>query len=673
MPARPAWVLVGLSAGLVAADVVVTAQALPLTSETAVAVHGFPFVHGAALGSAVMAALILGRHPRHPIGWLLSAVGVLTSVSLFAEAYAYWAQQAGGPGPPAVAGVAAWLAQLAGGPAVVALLAFMYLLAPDGRFQSRRWSRAALLPAAGALLSVASIVSVDPRSFRLMADGEELGQARQLLLSTGFTMISLGMLVALLSMAQRLRRSSGEERQRLLPIALSAGLAVVGLVVLAAVQAANGGEQTWLAAMPLFAAFFLMPILFAVAVLRYRLYDLDVILNRAVLVAAGTAFAAVGYTALVVLAGRELAGRTGGYWVSLGVTAVVALAFQPLRRVVVRWTDRAAYGDRAQPYEALADFSRRLAEAPDPDDLLPAVAEEAARAVSARAAVATLDVPGAEPVSGTWGWWGPGDEESPDRVVPVAAGGRSLGRIAVALPRGRSLRPSDLPLLEALAEQTAVAFRNTSLAGALADRVGELDRTTRQLAGSRLRLIAADDAARRALEAAIAREVRPALEAMPRRIGEARASLVAGDDPDLDALVDGTNHALGALRELTRGVFPSQLARTGLEPALRSLLLRAPAQSRLSVSGAGAQRQPPRVEAAVYFCCAEAVGAAGGPLRVDLAGEGELVLRISGAPGVLDRVGVTDRVDAVGGRLEVSGDGLVLRVPLAQPQPSPVG
>ena len=144
----------------------------------------------------------------------------------------------------------------------------------------------------------------------------------------------------------------------------------------------------------------------------------------------------------------------------------MALAFQPLRRFVVRLANRVAYGARAQPYEALADFSRRLAAAPDPDDLLPAVAEAAARAVSGRGARASLDVPGGAPVSGTWGWGASVDDDSPVHVVPVRIEGRELGRIVVALPRGRALRPSDLRLLEALADQTAVAFRNTSLAGA---------------------------------------------------------------------------------------------------------------------------------------------------------------------------------------------------------------
>jgi GAF domain-containing protein len=656
---------------LVAVDVVVAAQAVPLTSETAVAVHGFPFVDGAAVGSSLMGALIVARYQRHPIGWLLIAIGVLTSISLLAEAWAYWVQQADGPGSQELGGVAAWVSQLCGGQVVVALIAFLYLLAPDGHFASRRWRCFAVVPATGTLLCVVGIVTMDPTTFDLVNAEDRFGPVRAVIVSIGFILISVGVLLSLVSMLGRLRGSTGEERQQLRLIALSAGLATAGLLVLFVGQAVNGGKQTWVSGVPLFVSFFLMPILFAVAALRYRLYDLDVIINRAVVVAAGTAFAAVGYITSVVVSGRFVEGHSGGLWVSLLATVVVALAFQPLRRMVIRLANRAAYGARAQPYEALADFSRRLSDAPDPDDLLPAVAEAAARAVSARGARATLDVPGGPPVSGTWGWWSTDHEQTPDHEVPVRTEGRELGRIAVALPRGRALQPEDQRLLEALADQTAVAFRNTALAGALADRVAELDRTTRQLAESRVRLIAADDAGRRALEAAIARDVLPFLKTLPDQVGRARAAVDRGADPGLDRLVDGTNEALDALRELTRGVFPTQLARSGLEPTLRSLVARARPSAELDVDLAAGHRYPPRTEAAVYFCCAESLRAGDGPVSVELRGTAdELVLRIAGEHDGIDLVGVADRVEAVGGHLTAEPDRLLLRIPVAATAPA---
>ena len=178
--------------------------------------------------------------------------------------------------------------------------------------------------------------------------------------------------------------------------------------------------------LPLFVAFFLMPILFAVAVLRYRLYDLEVIINRTFVVAAGTAFAAVGYITLVVLVGP--AGRGPDRRLLAVAARRPRWSPWPSSRCAGWWSgwpNRAAYGSRAQPYEALADFSSRLAEAPDPDDLLPAVAEAAARAVSGARGTATLDIPGGAPVSGTWGWWAADQEVAGPRGPGPDRGARA--------------------------------------------------------------------------------------------------------------------------------------------------------------------------------------------------------------------------------------------------------
>ena len=157
----------------------------------------------------------------------------------------------------------------------------------------------------------------------------------------------------------------------------------------------------------------------------------------------------------------------------------MALAFQPLRRQVVHFANRLAYGARAQPYEALSDFSSRLAETPSQETLLPAVADAAGRAVSARRAVASLEVPGAPTMSADWGR---GDIEGTDRhEVEVRTGGTRLGAIAVWIPKGRRLRPSDTRLLTALSDQAAVAFRNVAMESQLAGHVAELDHTTREL------------------------------------------------------------------------------------------------------------------------------------------------------------------------------------------------
>jgi hypothetical protein len=200
----------------------------------------------------------------------------------------------------------------------------------------------------------------------------------------------------------------------------------------------------------------------------------------------------------------------------------------------------------------------------------------------------------------------------------------------------------------------------------LAGRVAALDRTTRELAESRRRLVEADDAARRALESAITRDVSPFLESLPEEIRQVRAGLPAVDDRRFERLVDDLSTALSSLRRLTRGVFPAQLAAFGLEPTLRSLLAESGSGAQLTVDGAAGRRYPPRLEAAVYFCCAEAVRASSAPPAVVMSGSGALLeLRIGARLTGMDLRAVIDRVEAAGGVLSMKDELLVLAFPLA--------
>jgi hypothetical protein len=664
MSARVAWLLAGLTFAFVVGDTIVTARYRPMLSEAAIAEHGFPFNTLAVIGSAVLGAIILSTYERHAVGALLNLIGVVGSFSLVTEAYTIWVLHEEGPGPTSLAGISGWLSSVLGGQVAIGGLAVMFLLAPDGRFLSRRWAWVAGVIAFGVLLCSGAVASQDPTSFDLQ--DTDVGGVRGPLFTVGFALMGAGLVASVVSMGIRLRRSRGEARQQVRLLALAVTLLVVGLANVIVVQAVNGGRQTWVASLPLLVAYLLLPILFGVAALRYRLYAIEVVVNRTVVLAVGIAFAGLGYTTLVVLIGRLVDTQTSGLWLSVLATTVVAVAFQPLRRAVVRLANRIAHGPRAQPYEALSDFSRRLAETPTPATLLPAVAEAAGRAVAARRAVAALQAPdeGAG-VSAVWG----GDQSEDGtvaHVVAVRSGGVTLGTIQVEVLKKRPLRPSDERLLSALADQAAVAFRNTAIESQLADHVQELDRTTRALTESRTRIIDADVMARKELEAAISRDVLPRLVALPGQLRTARAAVERREPANgLDLLVASTNAALESLRELTRGVFPTQLARGGLEPALRGLLGRMdPAPTLLVDHAAAARRFPSRVETAVYFCCVEALRLAPTTVEVSVTGP-ELVLRVGGLTRPAgDLPAVVDRVEAVDGSLSVTDHGLALHLPI---------
>ncbi|WP_329000173.1 hypothetical protein OHA18_37780 [Kribbella sp. NBC_00709] len=670
MYARVAWVLTALTVVIAGTDVWVTSMYRPLLSQQAVAVHGFPFVTIAVVGCAAMGALIVARWARHPIGWMLCLIGFTSSISLLAEAYSVWVVSADGPGSRSIGGVSGWIAALLGGQLSLAALAMVFLVAPDGQLQSRRWRIAVVLILIGYATYAGSLLTVSPREFDI--DTRVDGAVGSLLSLLGLPFIAGGLLAAMASVVLRLRRSRGHQRQQLRLIAAAAVFVAVSFVYLIVVQALNGGQQTWISSLPLFVSYPCLPLLFAVAVLRYRLFDLDLIINRAIVFALGTIFAGIGYAGLVLAVAGLVHTRTSGFWVSLLATALVALAFQPLRRWVVRLANRLAYGARALPYEALSDFSRRLAETPSPTALLAAVAEAAGRAVSARSSTAVLQVPGSAGISKTWPGWSDG---LPEYEVPVRQDGEILGSIGVTMPRGRRLSAVDERLLHDLADQTALAFRNAAMESELAAHVATLDRTTGALAESRRRLVAADDATRRRLESAISRDVLSHLEPMPERLRTLRVSGTGiAASAELQRLVTQTNTALQSLRELTHGVFPTQLARSGLSRALRSHLSRNGTTAILQVEPSADRRFPARVEAAVYFCCVEALSAGSTVARIDLGVAGEdLIVRVRGvARGDIDVQSIVDRVEAVGGTPSLD-DPLVLsvRIPVGAEAPAP--
>jgi signal transduction histidine kinase len=671
--ARIAWGLALLSVVCAVVDTFVTAQYQPLLSQVTWAQHGWPLATLATVGAAVMGALIISRHPRHPIGWLLEAAGI-SSVSLALEGYSIWVLDHDGPGATLLGHLAAWLSLLFGGPLAIAAVTLICLIAPDGRLMSPRWRWPARGVVLGLALYVVGIFTTSPTRLDLSETSQ--GVLPSVFFSSGALLIGVSLVAAAVGLVLRLTRAEGEVRRQLLWVASSAGFIAAGFAFLLTMQAATGAqEQTLLTALPLFAGYLSFSICTAVAVLRHRLFDIDVIVNRALVVIVASGLVAIGYVVLVVGVGSAVG--AGGFWSSLLATAVVAAAFQPLRRRVVRVADRLAFGAAAAPYDALADFSRRLGESPDPSMLLAAFADAAGTAVNARSATARLPVPGGRDRVETWAAGPVTVSQAAGTVVqfPVVEAGEVLGALAVEMPGGRSLRPRDAKLLRDLADQAAIGFRNARLSAEILLRVEQLDRQTVELAESRTRLITAADAERSRLERAIAQDVLSQLSTMPAQL-EALAGAAAGplDPVSFEPLVAASTSALDALREITRGVFPAQLERFGLESALGSLLTRTGTGELVVDASAVGVRFDPMVEAAAYFCVAEASRDLGGGMRVALAvADGALrVVLEGGRSGRLDVAGFRDRVEAVGGTIrEMSGDRTLLEISL--PERSAVG
>jgi signal transduction histidine kinase len=341
--------------------------------------------------------------------------------------------------------------------------------------------------------------------------------------------------------------------------------------------------------------------------------------------------------------------------------------------------DRLAFGAAAAPYEALADFSRRLGDSPDPSALLPAVADAAAHAVNASRASVVLHVEAGPDRQAVWPPFGENDPAAACVEVPVVDRGERLGSITVVMPAGHPLRSREQRLLADLADQAGMAFRDARLTAELSGQVQQLGQRTRDLTESRRRLISAGDAERSRLERAIARQVLLHLSPVPDRLIELSGSdgrvTAASEAPPLVPLIASLNAALEALREITRGVFPAQLARAGLPAALASLLARTRTTQRLVVDrSAVGRRFDARVEAAAYFCVAEASQDLGDPVLVTLTAAGDrLELVISGTDGGDLPLGhMRDRVEAAGGSVSVTSENGHTVVEIRGPSPEPV-
>jgi signal transduction histidine kinase len=623
--------------------------------------EGFPIIPLGVLLTALLGALILGRHPRHRIGWLLTVAAAGTSLNLATSAYGFRALTSPDADQVAIGQWAVWISQFFGVSYALAFTCALFLLVPDGRLASRRWRPVMmLLIASYALWAGVLLIGVSPHQVR-PPDRTNPGPVAGDLQGLSTLMLVVAIAAATAGLVLRLHRSAGVQRQQLRWIMAAAALLAIGLVVVLLGYPTPGSpEQPWYANLPLYLGYTSVPIFTGIAVLRYRLYDLDVIISRAVLLALLTTFVTVGYVTVVVVIGAALGGRVAGaFWPSLVALVLVALAFQPLRHRMLRLADRLVYGSRAAPYEALAEFSRRLGRSPAPSDLLPALAEAVARSVGAARVRVTLDVPG---TAGRSAAWPDGVDWTPHLELDVCDHDESLGRIGVSMPPGRALRPTERRLLQDFVAQAGVAFRNLRLDAELRARAEQLARQSAELAASRRRLLAARDDEQQRIAGLIERDVLARLRPIPAAIDALDVADTAAADEHLDQLEVATGAALTALREATRGLFPLILTRQGLVPALRAHLGRAGPTVVFDVAPALAhQRLTERTEAAAYFCAVALLARLGpAPARIALALDGgRLALEATGGalePGDVNESAIVDRAEAAGGHITVEHD-----------------
>jgi hypothetical protein len=348
------WVLValGLAAGFWL-EAMLRRAGRPDPLNTAVG----PFV--ATVSAATVGAVLAGRRPRHPVGWLLLALGLSLTANGVAGEYAPYGLQA----RPAALPAAAWVAMYYPATALVAFacLGLVLLLVPTGSPPSPRWRWWAwFMAGAPAVLLLAMPLAPKPPDSRYQAvdnplDLRPFDGALLLANRAALAVAVLGILVGAGSLVVRFRRARGVERQQLRWVVLAAALTGVGM--LASVVLVTAGDEVlvgWVAGV----CVAVLPLAIGAAVLRYRLFDLDRIISRTLAYGLLTVLLGGGYAGVVLGLG-QLFGRDSSLVVA-GATLAVAALFQPARRRVQRAVDRRFNRRRYDAARTIQAFSARL-------------------------------------------------------------------------------------------------------------------------------------------------------------------------------------------------------------------------------------------------------------------------------------------------------------------------
>ncbi|MBI2237390.1 MAG: hypothetical protein HYU54_02545 [Actinobacteria bacterium] len=634
----------------------------------------------------VMGAVIASRRPGNPIGWLFCGIGLSFSLASLSGNYALEALIVH-PGTLPAGRFMAWVSVWTWPPGITMLMNFLLLLFPAGRLPSRRWRPVAWLAVAALVLEVVPIaITAWPARGPLLTNlGDNCPPGAPASFCLGFKLQVLGILLmfalgllAAVSLVLRLRRAAGDERAQLKWFAY-AGAALVLAIIANSPLFHLGGVL-----LPVVALLFL-PLAAGIAILKYRLYDIDVVINKTLVYGGLVAFITAVYVAIVVGIGTLIGSRDEpSLALSIAATAVVAVAFQPVRERVRHLANRLVYGKRATPYEVMADFSHRMAGTISIEEALPEMAEAAARGVGAVRSRVQLLLPMGGEQSAVWPPDEPGREFS--RVIDVYHQGEPVGEIAVAKPLGEPLTPAESKLLEDLASQAGLALHNVRLAEELRARLDEITAQSEALRLSQQRIVTARDVQRRQLE----REIREGAQRELMEIGaklRAATNLVERDTDEAVALLDrlgaDANATLAELRDLARGIFPPLLADKGVVAALEAHVRKESIPAALDVDGAREVRFDPEVEAAVFFCCVQALqnarrhaggvgislrlAATDGMVEFEVSDEGTGFDPTSTGEGMGFQI-MRDRVEALDGTLNVDsspgrGTTVIGRVP----------
>jgi signal transduction histidine kinase len=503
---------------------------------------------------AILGALVAARQPRNPIGWIFLAVGWLNALEGIFAVYEAYGPMVGASGYVPAIGHHLWI------PDTLLPTVFVFLLFPDGHLISPRW-RVVLWSAALGLAGIIFGLALHPGpvpSFDIEANPDgipALAVGLDFVLQLARLLLWIGILGSIAAFVIRFRRSQGIGRQQMKWLGYAFGLFLLAIV---------WGTLTWSlwSDNPLLTDFsdgltnlsvLGIAVATSIAILRYRLYDIDLLINRTLVYGALSAGVVIIY-ALVVGGTGVLFQSSGNLAVVLIATGLVAVLFNPLRQRLQRAVNRLLYGERDEPFSVLRRLGQRLESSGTPEDVLPAIVETVCQALKLPYAEITLRQGEGFERAARYGM-----EANEMTPFPIQYQGETIGYLNVA-PRGPGelFNESDSGLLRQIALQAGPVARTVQL--------------TRDLRQSRARLVTAREEERRRLRRDLHDGLGPVLASQGLKI--AAVSHLLDSDPRraqqlLDELASQNEATVSEIRRLVYALRPPELDELGLAGAIR--------------------------------------------------------------------------------------------------------
>lgn len=503
--------------------------------------------------TAGIAALVLWTRGSNRVAWLMLGAVAVEAFWLLTSTLAARAVEAGQT--DGFAATTGWLAQWIGIPPAGAFI-FMFLLFPTGHLMGPRWRWVAFAGALGiALVSLGLAFAPGPLDARPEIENplglSGAGDALESMESIGSFLLSASALATLISLVVRWRRAEGDERHQVKWLLYGAALLALGGAFAMVTEGALN-EASFVA---LLIGLFAVPATFGVALLRYRLYEVDLVINRTIVYLVLTGCVVVIYILLVGAMGA-LFQRRVGLVPAIVATAIVAVSFQPLRHVLQRVVDRAMFGERRDPYTALSRLAERLDATLVPEEVLPVIVDTVAASLKLPYVAIEVEREGRNEVVASTG-----EEAGITKTIPLSYQGQRVGRFVVSERRGDALSGSDQRLLEDLARQAGAATHTVALAEAVRR--------------SRDALVVAREEERKRLRRDLHDGLGPELAGI--NLGLAAARNLKEEDPDradalLSRLQERTDSATRSVRTIVEGLRDGALDELGLVEALRQKL-----------------------------------------------------------------------------------------------------